>query len=88
MFTTLPVSPTANLPYCRVHQRAWVASLDQWMGFCEPTLYGSPVTEAKCDRWTAWRQDAGCGEGRRGESGDWEDAVELKPRWPRQRGGS
>ena len=87
MLTTLPLSPTANLKYCRVHQRAWVASLDQWMVFREPTLYGSPVMEAMCDICTALRHGAGCGEGRRGESCDWEDEVELRPRWaPHSRG--
>ncbi len=49
MFATLLVSPRASVKYCRVHQRAWVESLDQWMAFREPTRYGSPVTEAVCD---------------------------------------
>jgi hypothetical protein len=49
MFATLLVSPRASMKYCRVHQRAWVESLDQWMTFREPTRYGSPVTEAVCD---------------------------------------
>ena len=55
MFAMLLVSPTARLTYCRVHQRAWVASLDQWMACREPTVYGSPVTEAVCDFCTASR---------------------------------
>jgi hypothetical protein len=33
MFATLLVSPRASMKYCRVHQRAWVESLDQWMTF-------------------------------------------------------
>ena len=53
MFSTLFVSPTASLKYCRVHQRAWVESLDRWVAFREPVLYGSPVTEAMCDTCTA-----------------------------------
>jgi hypothetical protein len=72
MFSTLLVSLTARLKYCRVHQRAWVESLDQWMAFREPTLYGSPVTEAVCDTCTASRHVAGCGESRRGCRHDWE----------------
>ena len=72
MFATLLVSPTASVKYCRVHQRAWVESLDRWMAFREPTLYGSPVTEAVCDTCTASRHVAGCGESRRGCRHDWE----------------
>ena len=49
MFATGLVSPTASVQYCRVHQRAWVESLDQWIACREPTRYGSPVTEAVCD---------------------------------------
>jgi hypothetical protein len=63
MFATLLVSPTARLTYCRVHQRAWVESLDQWMAFREPTLYGSPVTAVACDICTASRNGAEFGEG-------------------------
>ena len=66
MCAMLLVSPTARLTYCRVHQRAWVASRDQWMAFREPTLYGSPVTEAVCDLCTASRPVTECGEGCRG----------------------
>ncbi len=69
MCATLLVSPTARLTYCRVHQRAWVESLDQWMAFREPTLYGSPVTEAVCDICTASRKVAEFGEGRSGSCG-------------------
>ncbi len=58
MFATLLVSPTASVKYCRVHQRAWVESLAQWMAFREPALYGSPVTEAMCDLCIASRQVA------------------------------
>ena len=72
MFATLLVSPRASVKYCRVHQRAWVESLDRWMAFREPTLYGSPVTEAVCDTCTASRHVAGCGESRRGCRHDWE----------------
>lgn len=86
MFATFLDSPTARLQYCRVHQRAWVASLDQWMAFREPTPYRSPVTEAVCDTCTASRHVAGCGEGRSGGRHDWEDEVDLRPSWTRQRG--
>jgi hypothetical protein len=74
MVSTLLVSPTARLTYCRVHQRAWVESLDQWMAFREPTLYGSPVTEAVCDLCTASRHVAGFGEGRSGSFGSGKSA--------------
>jgi len=74
MFSTLLVSPTARLTDCRVHQRAWVESLDQWMAFREPTLYGSPVTEAVCDLCTASRNVAGFGEGRSGSFGSGKSA--------------
>ena len=72
MFAMLLVSPTARLTYCRVHQRAWVASMDRWMAFREPTLYGSPVTEAVCDLCTVSRPVTECGEGGRGWRHDWE----------------
>jgi len=52
MLSTLLVSTTSHLKYCRVHQRAWVESLGQWVTFPEPTMYGSPVTEAVCDTCT------------------------------------
>jgi hypothetical protein len=39
-----------TLTYCRVHQRAWVASLDRWVAFHVPTRDGNPVTDAPCDR--------------------------------------
>ena len=52
MLSTLLVSTTSHLKYCRVHQRAWVESLGQWVAFPEPTMYGSPVTEAVCDTCT------------------------------------
>jgi hypothetical protein len=53
MFSTWLVSTTESLPYCRVHQRAWVEPLSQWVAFPAPTVYGSPVTEAVCDTCTA-----------------------------------
>ena len=43
-------SPPAQLPYCRVHQRAWVAALERWVAFHVPTRDGSPGTDAPCDR--------------------------------------
>jgi hypothetical protein len=64
MFATLLVSPRASLKYCRVHQRAWVESLDRWVAFREPALYGSPVTEAVCDICPTSRNVAECGESR------------------------
>jgi len=70
MFSTLLVSPPARLPYCRVHQRVWVESLDRWMTFREPALYGSPVLEAVCDTCTASRKGVECGGGRSGGRGE------------------
>jgi hypothetical protein len=52
MLSTLLVSTTSRLKYCSVHQRAWVESLSQWVAFPEPTMYGSPITEAACDTCT------------------------------------
>ena len=54
MGSLLPVSTTASLTYGSRHQRVWVASLSQWVAFPEPTLYGNPLTEAACDRCTAF----------------------------------
>ena len=65
MVSTLLVSLTASVTYCRVHQRAWAASLDQWLAFCVPTRYGSHVTDAMCDLCTASRKVAEYGAGRR-----------------------
>jgi hypothetical protein len=70
MFATLLVSPRASLKYCRVHQRVWVASLDQWVAFREPTRHRSPVTEAVCDLCKASCHVAACGEGRSGALGE------------------
>jgi hypothetical protein len=42
-------SPT-GFTHCRVHQRAWVASLGRWVAFHVPTRDGSLVTNAPCDR--------------------------------------
>jgi hypothetical protein len=69
MFSTLLVSPRASVKYCRVHQRAWVESLDQWVAFREPTLYESPVTAAGCDLCPASRHGTTFGEGRSGACG-------------------
>ena len=49
MVSTLPLSTTMTLQYCRRHQRAWVESLSQWIAFPERAMYGSPITEAACD---------------------------------------
>jgi hypothetical protein len=46
-------SPPAHMTYCRVHQRAWVASLDRWVAFHVPTRDGSPSTDTPCDRCAA-----------------------------------
>jgi hypothetical protein len=54
MLSTLLVSTPSSLKYCRVHQRAWVESLGQWVAFPEPTMYGSPITEAACDTCTVF----------------------------------
>jgi hypothetical protein len=44
---------TARVQYCSMHQRAWVASLSQWLAFPEPPMDGNYVTEAACDFCTA-----------------------------------
>ncbi len=54
MGSMLPVSTTSSLKYCSRHQRAWVASLNQWVAFPEPTMYRNPLTEAVCDMCTAF----------------------------------
>ena len=87
MCARLLVSPTARLTYGRIHQRAWVASLDLWLACREPTVEGSPATEAVCDLWAASRPDTACGEGCRGWRHDWAYEVDLRPRWSTQRGG-
>jgi hypothetical protein len=46
MLSLVLSSPQAPLSYCRVHQRAWVASLDRWVVFQVPTRDSSPVTDA------------------------------------------
>ncbi len=76
MFATLLVSPRASVKYCRVHQRAWVESLDQWMAFREPTRYGSPVTEAVCDICNASCQVAEFEEGRSGACGSFSHSLQ------------
>lgn len=55
MLSTFDVSTlsSVHLKYCSKHQRAWVESLDQWVAFPEPAMYGSPSTEAACDTCTA-----------------------------------
>jgi hypothetical protein len=42
-------SPPAPMRYCRVHQRAWVTSLDRWVTFHVPTRDGNPSTDVPCD---------------------------------------
>ena len=69
MFTPWLVSPIARVQYGRVHQRAWVESLDQWRAFRELTRYGSPVTEAMCDICIASRHGTAFGEGHSGSYG-------------------
>ena len=43
-------SSPAGFTHCRVHQRAWVVSLERWVAFHVPTRDGSPGTDAPCDR--------------------------------------
>jgi hypothetical protein len=50
MFSLRLGSSPTGFTHCRVHQRAWVASLDCWVAFHVPTRDGSPVTDAPCDR--------------------------------------
>ena len=62
-------SPPAQLTYCRVHQRAWVAALDRWVAFHVPTRDGSPSTDAPCDRCAAGHHGAEMGGGQGVERG-------------------
>ena len=59
-------SSPAGVTHCRVHQRAWVASLDRWVAFHVPTRDGSTSRDAPCDRCPARHQRA---EGVGGASG-------------------
>ena len=61
-------SPSAHVTYCRVHQRAWVESLDRWVAFRTPTREGVSVTDAPCDTCTAMPTGAAGVGGRRGWS--------------------
>ena len=61
-------SPSAHVTYCRVHQRAWVESLDRWVAFSTPTRDGVSVTDAPCDTCTALPTGAEGGGGHRGWS--------------------
>jgi hypothetical protein len=61
-------SPSAHVTYCRVHQRAWVESLDRWLAFRTPTRDGVSVTDAPCDTCTALPIGAEGSGGRRGWS--------------------
>ena len=61
-------SPPVPLTYCRVHQRAWVASLDRWVTFRIPTRDGSPVTDALCDHCLVRSRGAEVVGGHRGWS--------------------
>ena len=49
MVSTLRVSTTGRVPYCSVHQRAWVEELDHWVACLAPPRDGSLVTEGACD---------------------------------------
>jgi hypothetical protein len=62
-------SPSAHVTYCRVHQRAWVESLDRWVAFRTPTRDGISVTDAPCDTCTALSTGAEVLGRRRGWSG-------------------
>jgi hypothetical protein len=53
MGSTLLVSTISRSQYCSVHQRAWVEALGQWVACPEPTINGSPATEAACDTCAA-----------------------------------
>ena len=49
MVSTLCVPTTGSVPYCSVHQRAWVEALEHWVACPEPSLDDSPITEGACD---------------------------------------
>jgi hypothetical protein len=53
MVSTFLVPTISRLQYCSVHQRAWVEALGQWVACPEPTINGSPATEAACDTCAA-----------------------------------
>ena len=62
-------SSPAGFTHCRVHQRAWVVSLERWVAFHVPTRDGSPGTDAQCDRCAAgdqWAEGVGGQGGWRG----------------------
>ena len=68
MFSLRLGSSPTGFTHCRVHQRAWVASLDCWVAFHVPTRDGSPVTDAPCDRCLAGHDNAAAVGGHRGWS--------------------
>jgi hypothetical protein len=49
MVSSVLAPPTVRVPYCHVHQRAWVAARRQWTTVPAPTLDESAVTEVVCD---------------------------------------
>lgn len=64
-------APSTHVTYCRVHQRAWVESLDRWVAFRTPTRDGVSVTDTPCDTCTAMPTGAAGVGGRRG----WSEAA-------------
>ena len=70
MFSLRLGSSPTGFTHCRVHQRAWVASLDRWVAFHVPTRDGSPSTDAPCDRCAAGYQRVEGGGGH----GEWSGA--------------
>lgn len=55
MLAMLLGSLPAHFPSCRVHQRAWVESLERWGAFRTPPLDGISLTEDPCDMCIALR---------------------------------
>jgi hypothetical protein len=53
MLSLILSAPPAGFTHCRLHQRAWGASLDRWVMFHVPTRDGSPGTDTPCDRCLA-----------------------------------
>ena len=50
MVSSALTPPAVRVPYCHVHQRAWVAARGQWVSLpAPPTLNGGTVTEGMCD---------------------------------------
>lgn len=53
MVSSVLTSPAVRGPYCRVHQRVWVAACGHWVSLpTPPPLDEGTVTEVVCDLCT------------------------------------